>query len=75
MFTAIPAEYSGNCFLVYILRSAKPMLGMKGERFALLPLAIPHGAGLHFGDDDHYPNLEPAYADDAALSATQSTIP
>jgi hypothetical protein len=31
---AITAEYSGNGFLVYILRSAKPMLGMKGEREA-----------------------------------------
>jgi hypothetical protein len=31
VLAAIPAEYSGNCFLVYLLRSVKPMLGMKGE--------------------------------------------
>jgi hypothetical protein len=35
-----------NSFLVYILRSAKPMLGMKGERCALLPLAIPAGIAV-----------------------------
>src|SRR6266849_795702 len=45
---AILAEYSENCFLVYILRSAEPMLGMKGERFAQLPLAIPHGVEIFY---------------------------
>jgi uncharacterized membrane protein len=33
---------------IYILRSAEPMLGMKGERCALLPLAIPT-VYTHFG--------------------------
>jgi hypothetical protein len=39
---AITAEYSGNGFLAYILFPGT-MPGMQGERYALLPLAIPHG--------------------------------
>ena len=42
---AILAEYSEKLRSVFMLRSAKPMLAMKGERFAQLPLAIPHGVG------------------------------
>ena len=31
--------------LLFISSLGRPMLGMKGERFAQLPLAIPHGVG------------------------------